>query len=81
MAWLIWMFLHILRLDGAYTNITVCLKWSWHFISGIRLGRLITNIDLSDDARRLQNEPEKVAREKKAAEAKAKAEALNKANV
>ena len=81
MAWLIWMFLHILRLDGAYTNITVCLKWSWNFISGIRLGRLITNIDLSDDARRLQNEPEKVAREKKAAEAKAKAEALNKANV
>lgn len=72
MAWCIWMGLHILRLDGFYTNVTVCLKWGWNFLSGIRLGRLITNIDLSDAARREQNEPEKVARERAAAEAVAK---------
>lgn len=48
-AWCAWMFLHLLRLEGSHTNITVVLKWTWNFISGTRLGRIITNIDLTED--------------------------------
>ena len=44
LAWFAWMFVHLLRLSGAHTNITVCLKWFWNFVSGLRLGRIITNI-------------------------------------
>ena len=69
------MFIHILRLEGFYTNITVLLKWGWNLFTGVRLGRLITNIDLSDAARREQNEPEKVAIEKAEAANKAAEEA------
>lgn len=46
LAWNVWMFVHLLRLSGAHTNITVCLKWFWNFVSGLRLGRIITNIEL-----------------------------------
>ena len=46
LAWFAWMFVHLLRLSGAHTNITVCLKWFWNFVSGLRLGRIITNIEL-----------------------------------
>ena len=42
------MFVHLLRLSGAHTNITVCLKWFWNLFSGLRLGRIITNIQLDD---------------------------------
>lgn len=48
-AWLIWMFLHLLRLEGAHADITVGTKWMWNFISGTRLGRIITNIKLEDE--------------------------------
>ena len=47
-AWVAWMFVHLLRLSGAHTNITVCLKWFWNLFSGLRLGRIITNIQLDD---------------------------------
>ncbi|KHM52951.1 pyridine nucleotide-disulfide oxidoreductase [Anaerovibrio lipolyticus] len=43
-AWVIWMFLHLMRLEGAHEDITVGIKWFWNFISGARLGRIITNI-------------------------------------
>ncbi len=43
-AWLAWMGVHLLRLSGFHTNITVALKWFWNLFSGIRLGRVITNI-------------------------------------
>ncbi len=45
-AWCAWMFVHLLRLSGAFTNFTVALKWSWNLLSGVRLGRIITNIKL-----------------------------------
>ena len=45
-AWCIWMFLHLLRLESVHTDITVGLKWMWNFLSGTRLGRIITNIEL-----------------------------------
>lgn len=48
-AWVIWMFLHLLRLEGAHADITVGTKWFWNFVSGTRLGRIITNIKLEDE--------------------------------
>mgnify|MGYP002623707140 CR=1 FL=1 len=46
MAWCAWMLVHLIRLAGAHTNFTVALKWTWNFLSGTRLGRIITNISL-----------------------------------
>ncbi len=43
-AWCAWMVVHLMRLAGAHTNITVALKWTWNLLSGTRLGRIITNI-------------------------------------
>lgn len=45
-AWVAWMFVHLLRLAGAHTNFTVAIKWIWNLMSGIRLGRIITSIKL-----------------------------------
>lgn len=44
-AWCAWMVVHLMRLAGTHTNITVALKWTWNLISGTRLGRIITNIE------------------------------------
>lgn len=41
-AWSAWMLVHLLRLAGTHTNVTVTLKWIWNFFSGTRLGRIIT---------------------------------------
>lgn len=54
MAWLIWMFLHLLRLEGAHADITVGTKWFWNFVSGTRLGRIITNIKLEDEDEKME---------------------------
>ncbi|WP_294520638.1 NAD(P)/FAD-dependent oxidoreductase [uncultured Anaerovibrio sp.] len=48
-AWCIWMFLHLLRLEGTHADITVGTKWLWNFISGTRLGRIITNIKFDEE--------------------------------
>lgn len=53
-AWLIWMFLHLLRLEGAHADITVGTKWFWNFVSGTRLGRIITNIKLEDEDEKME---------------------------
>ncbi len=45
-AWCAWMVVHLMRLAGTHTNITVALKWIWNLVSGTRLGRIITNIEL-----------------------------------
>ena len=45
-AWCAWMLVHLIRLAGAHANFTVAIKWSWNLLSGIRLGRIITNIKL-----------------------------------
>ena len=47
-AWVGWMIVHLMRLAGAHTNFTVALKWCWNLFSGLRLGRIITNIQLDD---------------------------------
>ncbi len=43
-AWASWMFVHLIRLAGTYSNFTVTVKWIWNFLFGTRLGRIITNI-------------------------------------
>lgn len=43
-AWCAWMVVHLMRLAGTHTNVTVAMKWTWNLLSGIRLGRIITNI-------------------------------------
>ena len=40
-AWTGWMFVHILRLAGTYTNMVVLWKWLLNYFIGIRLGRII----------------------------------------
>lgn len=45
-AWCAWMLVHLIRLAGAHTNLTVAIKWTWNLISGVRLGRIIDNIKL-----------------------------------
>lgn len=46
MAWCAWMLVHLIRLAGFYTNLTVAFKWALNFLTGARLGRIITNISL-----------------------------------
>ncbi|MCR5833733.1 MAG: NAD(P)/FAD-dependent oxidoreductase [Selenomonadaceae bacterium] len=46
LAWCAWMFVHLIRLAGIHTNLTVAIKWTWNLLSGTRLGRIITNIKL-----------------------------------
>ena len=48
-AWCAWLFVHLIRLAGPYTNFTVAVKWIWNWIAGIRLGRIITNIKLDPE--------------------------------
>ena len=55
-AWVAWMFVHLLRLSGAHTNITVLLKWTWNLLSGTRLGRIITNMQY-DESRQFRPMP------------------------
>ncbi len=51
LAWCAWMFVHLFRLAGTHMKLTISLKWVWNLISGVRLGRLITNIKIDDEGR------------------------------
>ena len=46
-AWCAWMVVHLIRLAGFYTNMTVAFKWALNFLTSARLGRIITNIKLT----------------------------------
>lgn len=46
LAWCAWMLVHLMRLAGIYTNMTVMFKWALNFLTSARLGRIITNISL-----------------------------------
>ncbi len=48
-AWCAWMFVHLARLTSTHTKLTVAIKWGWNLLSGIRLGRIITNIKLGEE--------------------------------
>ena len=45
-AWCAWMLVHLIRLAGFYTNMTVAFKWALNFLTSARLGRIVTNISL-----------------------------------
>lgn len=47
-AWVAWMVVHLMRLSGAYTNLTVAYKWFWNFLFGLRLGRVISDTEMKD---------------------------------
>lgn len=47
-AWAAWMAVHLLRLAGAHTKVTVLYKWAWNFLFGLRLGRIIRDTALRD---------------------------------
>ncbi|MBR1886519.1 MAG: NAD(P)/FAD-dependent oxidoreductase [Schwartzia sp.] len=48
-AWVAWMVVHLMRLAGTYTNLTVAYKWFWNFLFGLRLGRVINDTDMKDE--------------------------------
>ncbi|MBR4904032.1 MAG: NAD(P)/FAD-dependent oxidoreductase [Selenomonadaceae bacterium] len=48
-AWCAWMVVHLIRLAGFYTNMTVAFKWALNFLTSARLGRIVTNISLDPD--------------------------------
>ena len=47
-AWSAWMVVHLMRLAGTYTNLTVAYKWFWNFLFGLRLGRVINDTEMTD---------------------------------
>lgn len=47
-AWVAWMVVHLMRLAGTYTNLTVAYKWFWNFLFGLRLGRVINDTEMRD---------------------------------
>ncbi len=47
-AWVAWMVVHLMRLAGTYTNLTVAYKWFWNFLFGLRLGRVISDTEMRD---------------------------------
>ena len=49
MAWCAWMVVHLIRLAGFYTNMTVAFKWALNFLTSARLGRIVTNISLDPE--------------------------------
>ena len=40
-AWFAWMFVHLIRLAGKYSDFTVSVKWIWNFFFGTRVARII----------------------------------------
>ena len=46
LAWCAWMFIHLYRLAGTHMKLTISLKWMWNLLSGTRLGRIVTNIEV-----------------------------------
>lgn len=46
LAWLAWLWIHLLTKAGFHANISVTFKWIFNYISGARLGRLITRPEI-----------------------------------
>ena len=49
LAWLAWLFLHIVYLIGFRNRLSVMLTWAWNYISWDRGARLIVNVDRSTE--------------------------------
>lgn len=53
LAWLMWLFLHLVTLIGFRNRLSVLLNWAWNYLTWDRAARLI----LGPDARSLPTEP------------------------
>jgi NADH dehydrogenase len=58
LAWLAWLFLHLILLVGFQNRILVLLQWAWNYITRNRSARLITRGDASLVARNPSEDPE-----------------------
>jgi NADH dehydrogenase len=43
LAWLTWLFIHIMYLAGFTNRLLVLFQWGWNYLSRNRSARLITN--------------------------------------
>ena len=58
LAWSAWLWIHLLTKAGFHANITVTFKWIFNYLSGTRLGRLITRPELQGLPESIKNTPE-----------------------
>lgn len=58
LAWSAWLWIHLLTKAGFHSNITVTFKWIFNYLSGTRLGRLITRPELPGLPESIKNAPE-----------------------
>ena len=61
LAWSAWLWIHLLTKAGFHSNITVTFKWLFNYLSGTRLGRLITRPELPGLPEALRNAADKKA--------------------
>lgn len=57
LAWSAWLWIHLLTKAGFHANITVTFKWIFNYLSGTRLGRLITRPELKSLPESIKNAP------------------------
>ena len=57
LAWSAWLWIHLLTKAGFHANITVTFKWILNYLSGTRLGRLITRPELKGLPESIKNAP------------------------
>lgn len=57
LAWSAWLWIHLLTKAGFHANITVTFKWIFNYLSGTRLGRLITRPELQGLPESIKNAP------------------------
>lgn len=57
LAWSAWLWIHLLTKAGFHANITVTFKWIFNYLSGTRLGRLITRPELKGLPESIKNAP------------------------
>ena len=58
LAWSAWLWIHLLTKAGFHANISVTFKWIFNYLSGTRLGRLITRPELQGLPESIKNAPE-----------------------
>lgn len=58
LAWSAWLWIHLLTKAGFHANISVTFKWIFNYLSGTRLGRLITRPELQGLPESIKNTPE-----------------------
>lgn len=58
LAWSAWLWIHLLTKAGFHANVSVTFKWIFNYLSGTRLGRLITRPELQGLPESIKNAPE-----------------------